>query len=48
MQECKDLRINYLTKFPVDLDGGWCAVENFGYDDFHTHFILSSKCTRFG
>ena len=30
----------------VDLDGSWCTVETFWYDEPHTHFISSIQFSR--
>ena len=46
MQERKNLCVNYLSTFEMDLNGIWHAVETCWYDQSHTHFITSDQSSN--
>ena len=38
-QESKTFCVNYFTKFHMNLDVIWCAVEDYWWVEPHTHFV---------
>ena len=48
MQERKNLCVNYLSMFEMDLNGIWHAVETCWCDQSHSHtyFILSDQSSN--